>query len=144
MHFGGEHRANQHNGYYSVLCWLADERRGITHQALSALERINGDALNQGGRDADEQVVVAVDELAVTLGGDDETDNAVAVGAPGEWADHKEEWGEKIDEAYEAAEIPRPKGILTTKTIDDREYYYLQWCEGEKLKSQYVAPISPA
>jgi hypothetical protein len=32
---------------------------------------------------------------------------------------------------------------VTTKTIDEREYYYLQWREGEKVKSQYVAPVSP-
>lgn len=35
-------------------------------------------------------------------------------------------------------------GTLTTKTIDEREYYYLQWREGEKVKSQYVAPVSPS
>lgn len=31
-----------------------------------------------------------------------------------------------MDEAHEAAEIPLSKGTLTTKTIDDREYYYRQ------------------
>ncbi|EMA18794.1 hypothetical protein C442_14170 [Haloarcula amylolytica JCM 13557] len=30
------------------------------------------------------------------------------------------------------------------KTIDDREYYYLQWREGEQVKSQYVAPVGPS
>jgi hypothetical protein len=28
--------------------------------------------------------------------------------------------------------------------VDDREYYYLQWREGDRVKSQYVAPVSPA
>lgn len=112
------------------------------HQSLSALERIDADALDQDARDAYEDAVAAVDELAATLGAS-ETDDAVAVEAPEEWADD-EEWDEKIDEAYEAAEIARSKGTLTVKTIDEREYYYLQWREGEKVRSQYVAPVSPA
>ena len=81
--------------------------------------------------------------LAAALG-ETETDDAVAVDAPEEWADDEEEWDEKIDEAYEAVEIALSKGTLTAKTIDEREYYYLQWREGEKVRSQYVAPVSPA
>ncbi|WP_240150063.1 hypothetical protein [Haloarcula sp. JP-Z28] len=53
-------------------------------------------------------------------------DDAVAVEAPEEWADNEDEWDEKIDDGYEAAEIARLKRTLTVKTIDDREYYYLQ------------------
>jgi hypothetical protein len=30
------------------------------------------------------------------------------------------------------------------KTIDGREYYYLQWRQGDRVKNQYVAPVSPA
>lgn len=114
------------------------------HQALSALERIDADTLDQDARDAHEQAVAAVDELAVALGDNNGADEAVAVDAPEEWADDEDEWDEKVEEAYEAAAIPHSKGTLTTKTIDDREYYYLQWREGEKVKSQYVAPVSPA
>ncbi|WP_336358873.1 hypothetical protein [Haloarcula sp. CGMCC 1.6347] len=76
--------------------------------------------------------------------GESKTEDAVAVDAPEEWAEDADEWNEKINEAYEAAEIARPKGTLTVKTIDDREYYYLQWREGEQVKSQYVAPVGPS
>ncbi|WP_312621350.1 hypothetical protein [Haloarcula sp. 1CSR25-25] len=63
---------------------------------------------------------------------------------PEEWDDDEDDWDEKIDDAYDKAEIPRSKGTLTVKTIDGREYYYLQWREGEKVRSQYVAPVSSA
>lgn len=62
---------------------------------------------------------------------------------PDEW-DDEDEWQEAVEEAFEKAEIRRSKGNLTTKTIDGRDYYYLQWREGDKVKSQYVGPISPA
>jgi hypothetical protein len=62
---------------------------------------------------------------------------------PDEW-DDEDEWEEAVEEAFEKAEIRRSKGTLTTKTIDGRDYYYLQWREGDKVKSQYVGPVSPA
>ena len=62
---------------------------------------------------------------------------------PDEWEDD-DDWDDALEDAYEKAEIPRSKGTLTTKTIDGRDYYYLQWREGEKVKSQYVGPVSPA
>jgi len=62
--------------------------------------------------------------------------------APEEWDD--DEWQEAVDDAHDEAEIPASKGTLTTKTIDGRDYYYLQWREGSKIKSQYVAPVTPA
>jgi hypothetical protein len=60
-----------------------------------------------------------------------------------EWEDD-DAWQEALEEAFEKAEIPRSKGTLTIKTIDGREYYYLQWREGDSVKSQYVAPVSLA
>jgi len=65
------------------------------------------------------------------------------VETPDEW-DDEDAWQDALEDAYEEADILRSKGTLTTKTIDDREYYYLQWREGETVKSQYVAPVSPA
>ena len=62
--------------------------------------------------------------------------------APEDWAD--EEWESAVEEAFEKADVPRSKGTLTTKTIDGRDYYYLQWREGETVTSQYVGPVSPA
>jgi len=120
---------------------MSDEE--YAHQALSALERIDDESHDEAVRDAHAEAVAAVDELAAALR-ESETNDAVAVEMPEEWEDDEEEWEEKIDEAYEAAEIPRSKGTLTVKTIDEREYYYLQWRKGEKVKSQYVAPVSLA
>jgi len=71
--------------------------------------------------------------------------NRGTVDTPERWGDEDEdEWREALEEAFEEAEISRSKGTLTTKTIDGRDYYYLQWREGDKVKSQYVAPVSPA
>lgn len=62
-------------------------------------------------------------------------------GAPDEWDD--ENWDDVVDEAREKADLPAGKGTLTVKQIDGRGYY-LQWREGSKITSQYVAPVSPA
>ena len=60
---------------------------------------------------------------------------------PDEW--DEEEWDDTIEEARDKADISRSKGTLTTKTIDERDYYYLQWREGDTVTSQYVAPVDP-
>jgi hypothetical protein len=75
----------------------------------------------------------------------EDLDENVAGGpdTPEEW-DDEEEWRDALEKAWEKADIPRGKGTLTTKTIDDRDYYYLQWREGDTVTSQYVAPVSPA
>jgi len=61
---------------------------------------------------------------------------------PDEW--DAGEWEKIIDDALDEADLPAGKGTLTTKTIDGRDYYYLQWRAGSKIESQYVAPVSPA
>ena len=48
-----------------------------------------------------------------------------------------DEW----DEQLEDSDVPA-RATLTTKTIDDRDYYYYQWREGDKIKSEYVAPVN--
>lgn len=65
---------------------------------------------------------------------------------PDEWeaAEKDDEWRDALDDAFEKADVRRSKGTLTTKTIDGRDYYYLQWREGETVQSQYVAPVEPA
>ena len=68
--------------------------------------------------------------------------NEDPVEAPDGWDDN-EEWEEKLAAAREKAAISPSKGTLTTKRINGREYYYLQWRDGEKVKSQYVAPVDP-
>lgn len=67
---------------------------------------------------------------------------AVDEDTPEEW--DEEDWKDQIDDAREDAELPEGKGTLTVKQIDGRGYYYLQWREGDDVKSQYVAPVSPS
>jgi hypothetical protein len=61
---------------------------------------------------------------------------------PDEWDD--DEWEEAVEDAREDADIPASKGTLTTKTIDGRDYFYLQWRERSNIRSQYVAPVTSA
>jgi hypothetical protein len=61
---------------------------------------------------------------------------------PDDW--NEDEWEDVVVDAREEADLASGKGTLTTKTIDDRDYYYLQWREGDNIKSQYVAPVTPA
>jgi hypothetical protein len=61
---------------------------------------------------------------------------------PEEW--EGEEWEDALEDAFEKADIRRSKGTLTAKSIDGRDYYYLQWREGETVSSQYVGPVTPA
>ncbi|MDS0284656.1 hypothetical protein [Haloarcula onubensis] len=84
--------------------------------------------------------VDAVDALVADLA-DDETES-VATETPESWGDS--EWADKLEDAREKAGLSGSTGTLTTKTIDGRDYYYLQWREGEQVKSQYVSPVDPA
>ncbi|WP_367175659.1 hypothetical protein [Haloarcula rubripromontorii] len=63
---------------------------------------------------------------------------------PEGWDEDEAEWKEKLETAREKADIPASKGTLTTKTIDGRDYYYLQWRDGETVTSQYVGPVTTA
>jgi hypothetical protein len=62
--------------------------------------------------------------------------------APEEWG--VDEWEDVVDDARDEGDLAPGKGTLTTKTIDGRDYYYLQWRAGSKIKSQYVAPVNPS
>ena len=35
------------------------------------------------------------------------------------------------------------KATITIKEINDNRYYYWQWREGDKIKSEYKAPVDP-
>lgn len=35
------------------------------------------------------------------------------------------------------------KASIVTKSINNNQYYYFQWREGEQIKSEYLAPVSP-
>lgn len=60
---------------------------------------------------------------------------------PEEW--DEEAWTKHVDDIREEKDIPS-KATLTTKRIDGRDYYYYQWREGDKITSEYVAPVNPA
>jgi hypothetical protein len=61
---------------------------------------------------------------------------------PDEWGD--EAWASELEDAFEDADLESGKGTLTTKTIDGRDYYYLQWWADGGTESQYVAPVVPS
>lgn len=67
-----------------------------------------------------------------------------ATETPDEWSDRADEWESALETAREKADLGSGTGTLTTKHIDGRDYYYLQWRDGETIRSQYVAPVTPA
>ena len=87
--------------------------------------------------------VAAVETLIEALETSEGEETArTATSVPDSWDDA--EWEDKVDAAREKAGLAGSKGTLTTKTINGHDYYYLQWREGETVKSQYVAPVDPA
>jgi len=107
-------------------------------RAVEALELLT--EIDATGAEYDE-ALAAVGDLVDML--DDDVEPEPDIEVPEEW-DEVNEWDEAVEEAYDEADIPFSKGTLTQKTIDGHEYYYLQWREGEKVKSQYIAPVSPS
>jgi hypothetical protein len=67
-------------------------------------------------------------------------------------AEHKEREA-RLDEESDEDEIEeRPndfpddvpaKATITIKEINDNRYYYWQWRDGEKIRSQYKGPVNP-
>lgn len=105
--------------------------------------------LREGTQKQDAQTLRDLAEYAAALADHREAEaereleeQAVDEDVPEKW--DEDEWAEQIDEARENADIEGSKGTLTTKQIDGRSYCYLQWREGEKIRSQYVAPVSPS
>ncbi len=51
------------------------------------------------------------------------------------------------EESYEDPDRPDDvpgKACVTIKEINDNKYYYYQWRDGSKIKSNYKAPVSPS
>ena len=69
-----------------------------------------------------------------------------------ELAEHKAREA-RLEEKSDAGEIDeRPddfpddvpsKATITIKEINDNRYYYWQWRDGEKIRSQYKGPVNP-
>ncbi|MFP8953628.1 hypothetical protein ACLI4Z_11725 [Natrialbaceae archaeon A-arb3/5] len=66
-------------------------------------------------------------------------------------AEHKEREA-RLEEPDEANVEERPddlpddvptKATITIKEINDNRYYYWQWRDGEKIRSQYKGPVNP-
>jgi hypothetical protein len=110
-------------------------------RAVELLEGIDSANHDSDVRDTNQNALATVNELAEMLVGEDIKE--VDIETPDGW-DDEDEWKKHVEEARENSGVPPEKGTLTTKTIDNREYYYLQWREGEQVKSQYVAPVSPS
>jgi len=115
--------------------------RSHASQARDHLERIDvdGDAELAALR---ARAVEAVDELIDHMEANSEDQASVEPDTPTSWDEG--EWEASVESAREKAGIAPSKGTLTTKTINGRDYYYLQWREGDKVRSQYVAPVDPA
>ncbi|MDG5761883.1 hypothetical protein QA600_21410 [Natronococcus sp. A-GB1] len=68
-----------------------------------------------------------------------------------EMADEKERQLETGLEEQEVDDQPEnldrddapTSATLTTKEISGNQYYYWQWREGEKIKSEYIRPVDP-
>jgi len=58
-------------------------------------------------------------------------------------SDEIEEEDRPDDEDLERDEAPSG-ATLTIKEINDNEYYYWQWRDGDKIKSEYVRPVNPS
>jgi len=67
-------------------------------------------------------------------------------------AEHKERKTRLEEESDDADIEDRPddlpedvptKATITIKEINDNRYYYWQWRDGEKIRSQYKGPVNP-
>ncbi|QIO24421.1 hypothetical protein [Haloarcula sp. JP-L23] len=122
-----------------------EDRDRATKARTHLHEMATGEHENEEVRDSYRQALTAVetliDQLSEATTGRDRSESPAE--PPDNWEDDKD-WEEALGSAYEKAGIDRSTGTITTKTIDDRDYYYLQWREGDAVKSQYVGPVTPA
>jgi len=51
--------------------------------------------------------------------------------------DEIEEWPDDLPD-----DVPS-KATITIKEINDNRYYYCQWRDGDKIRSQYKGPVNP-
>lgn len=121
---------------------MPDRSRAQT--VLEELQAIDRDSIPAGLTETYERALEDVETLCAELEAAAETDDQPTADptTPEEW--DEDDWEDQLAEAREKAEISRTTGTLTTKTIDDRDYYYLQWRDGDTITSQYVGPVDPA
>ena len=117
--------------------------RSHAETAIEELRAIDCDSIPGELTETYEQALEDVETLCADLEAAAETDDypAEQLKTPEDWND--DGWEDQLAAAREKAEISRTTGTLTTKTIDDRDYYYLQWRDGDPITSQYVGPVDP-
>lgn len=49
---------------------------------------------------------------------------------------------EEVPDDIDRDDAPQ-KACVTVKSINGNDYYYYQWREGKKIKSEYIRPVSP-
>jgi len=121
---------------------MADHTHART--ALEELQAIDRDTLPAELTETYDRALKDIGTLCAELEAAAEPDDQPTKqpDTPEEW--DEDEWDDQLESAREKAAIPPTRGSLTTKTIDGRDYYYLQWREGDTVTSQYVGPIDPA
>jgi len=111
--------------------------------ALQELRAINTESLPADVSGSYDQAVASIETLCAGLKTETNTNQSTEQpDTPEGW--DADDWGDQLESAREKAAISSTKGSLTTKTIDGRDYYYLQWREGDSVTSQYVGPVDPA
>jgi len=112
--------------------------------ALEELQAIDRDTLPAELTETYDRALEDIETLCTNLDTAAEADDQPTEqpDTPEEW--DEDEWDDQVESAREKAAISSTKGSLTTKTIDGRDYYYLQWREGDTVTSQYVGPVDPA
>jgi hypothetical protein len=118
--------------------------RAHVKTALEELQAIDRDTLQADLTETYDRALEDIETLCTNLDTTTEPDDQPTdqPDTPEEW--DEDEWDDKLDAAREKAAISSTKGTLTTKTIDGRDYYYLQWRDGDTVTSQYVGPVDPA
>lgn len=46
----------------------------------------------------------------------------------------------RLIDGIESELVDLPKGYISKKLINNNEYYYLQWRDGEKIRSKHISP----
>ncbi|MBV0926280.1 hypothetical protein KTS45_18900 [Halomicroarcula limicola] len=116
--------------------------RSHAEAALAELQKVDRASLDESAATTYDQTADHLESLLDDLNTATTDDRPTDVKTPDDW--DEDEWTDQLQAAREKAALPPTKGTLTTKTIDDRDYYYLQWRDGEIIRSQYVGPVDPA
>ena len=60
--------------------------------------------------------------------------------------DHESDEDHQSTDVDDIDDLPQDvpaKASIVTKNINDNQYYYWQWRDGDQIKSKYKAPVNP-